>query len=160
MNGFEPSLLEKLMDDDPRSPASGTIDLLTMEQVKDSVARDLEALLNSRLVFSRERLKDYPQCQNSVLSYGLNDFSSLSLANSYDRAFICQSLEQTINAHEPRLQNVHAALELDDETVSGLRFAISALLVIHPAQEPVSFDALLQTSTLQYTVSKTRRRPD
>lgn len=156
INGFEPSLLDKLLDDDVRSPSSGIVELLSMEQVKESVARDLESLLNSRLVMSEETLKPYPQCRRSVLNYGLNDFSGLSLANSFDRAFVCRSLEQAILRHEPRLTNVRATLEMDYYASSKLHFAISALLVIYPAQEPVSFDAMLQPSTLQYTVSKSR----
>lgn len=156
INGFEPSLLDKLLDDNVRSPSSGIVEQLSMEQVKESVARDLEALLNSRLVMSEETLKPYPQCRRSVLNYGLNDFSGLSLANSFDRAFVCRSLEQAILRHEPRLTNVRATLEMDYYASSKLHFAISALLVIYPAQEPVSFDAMLQPSTLQYTVSKSR----
>tara|TARA_Y100001968_G_scaffold274160_2_gene267195 strand:+ start:48 stop:608 length:561 start_codon:yes stop_codon:yes gene_type:complete len=157
VTGFEPSLFEKLLDDDPRAPSAGTVELLNIEQVKESVARDLEALLNSRLVYSQELLSGYPECQRSVLNYGLNDFSGLSLASSYDRGYVCRSLEEAISKHEPRLQNVRASLELDHELSSKLHFAISALLVMYPAQEPVSFDAMLQPSTLQYTVSKSRR---
>ncbi|RJS91711.1 type VI secretion system baseplate subunit TssE [Salinisphaera sp. Q1T1-3] len=160
MDEFEPSLFEKLLDDDVRAPATGVARRLNIEQVKESVARDLEALLNTRLVLADEALERFPECQRSILSYGLSDFSGLSLANSYDRAYVCRSLERAIDHHEPRLTNVRATLEMDYFASSKLRFAISALLVVHPAQEPVNFDAMLQPSTLQYEVSKSRRLRD
>jgi type VI secretion system protein ImpF len=158
MAGFEPSLFEKLLDDEPRRPASGVVDMLDIEQVKESVAHDLEALLNSRLVYPQKALEAFPECRHSVLNYGLNDFSGLSLASAFDRKYICDSLEEAITRHEPRLQNVRASLEVDRKATNRLNFAISALLIVYPAQEPVSFDAMLQPATLQYTVSKARRR--
>lgn len=160
-DGFEPSLFDKLFDDDVRARgSSGVVEFLSIDQVKESVARDLEALLNSRLVMSEEALKPYPECRRSILNYGLNDFSGLSLANSFDRAFVCRSLEDAIDRHEPRLTQVRARLEMDYYASSKLHFAISALLIVHPAEEPVNFDAMLQPSTLQYTVSKSRRALD
>lgn len=157
MKGFEPSFLEKLFDEDPRAPAAGVLKRLSIEQVKESVARDIEGLLNSRMVFSDESLQAFPECRKSVITYGLNDFSGLSLASSFDRAYICRSLEQAITLHEPRLKNVRATLDLRNRSSNSLHFSISAMLELHPAREPVSFDALLQPTTLQYSVSRARR---
>lgn len=157
MKGFEPSFLEKLFDEDPRAPASGVLKRLSIEQVKESVARDLESLLNSRMVLSEDALGNYPECRKSVITYGLNDFSGLSLASSFDRAYICRSLEQAILQHEPRLKNVRATLDLNKRSSNSLHFSISAVLELHPAREPVNFDALLQPTTLQYSVSRARR---
>lgn len=159
MKGFEPSLLEKLFDDEPRAvAATGTFKSISLDQYKESVAHDLEGLLNSRAAFSEDGLKQYPNCQKSLVTYGLRDFSTMSLANAYDRATICRALEQAIACHEPRLHNVRVALESSSRSsVGGLHFAIHALLDLHPAREPISFDALLQPSTLQYSVSRLRR---
>lgn len=159
MKGFEPSLLEKLFDDEPRATAaSGVFKSISLEQYKESVARDLEGLLNSRAAFSEDVLKRFPNCQRSLVTYGLCDFSTMSLANAYDRAQICRSLELAIARHEPRLHHVRVQLESNSRSsVGGLHFAIHGLLDIHPAREPVSFDALLQPSTLQYSVSRLRR---
>jgi type VI secretion system protein ImpF len=87
----------------------------------------------------------------------LNDFAGLSLSSTDDRAFICRSLEQAIARHEPRLRNVQASLELRADAVNRLNFSITALLVVHSAHEPVNFDAILQPSSLHYTISKARR---
>ncbi|MDD1969110.1 type VI secretion system baseplate subunit TssE [Pseudomonas putida] len=157
MRGFEPSLLEKLFDDEPERLSRGQFKRHTLEEFKASVATDVESLLNSRFVMDEDTLTEFEQCAKSVMTYGLRDFSSLSLASSMDRAFICQSLGKTIAQHETRLKDVSVALKSSQRSMGGLRFSISAMLIVHPSREPVSFDALLQPSTLQYRVSQTNR---
>ncbi len=157
MKGFAPGLFDRLMGNNAHALSSGTVTRLSMEELKDTVARDLEALLNTRTVIPEELLKSYPESSNSIVSYGLNDFAGMSLASTDDRATICRALENAIVRHEPRLRNVVASLEVREGSINRLNFAISALLVVHPAQEPVSFDAVLQPSSLQYSISKTHR---
>jgi type VI secretion system protein ImpF len=157
MQGFAPGLLDKLMIDSKHTLSSGTVTRFSMEELKDSVARDLEALLNTRKVISEDLLKSYPECSKSIVTYGLSDFAGMSLASTDDRAYICRALELTIARHEPRLQEVKAALEVQEGSINRLNFAISAVLVVHPAHEPVSFDAVLQPSSLHYSISKARR---
>jgi len=103
-------------------------------------------------------MAEFPNCKQSLLTYGLADFSAMSLANAYDRAAICRSLEQAVARHERRLKNVGVSLEVGSQFGGGLHFTINALLDLEPAREPVSFDAMLQPSTLQYQVSRTRRQ--
>lgn len=154
IKGFEPSLFDKLFDDLPVGAARRR---LSLEQLKDSVARDLEALLNTRVVFDEVSVKAFPFAARSVAGFGLADFAGLSLANVYDRQRICASIEGAISAHEPRLREVRVALELHRKTVNALYFSINAVLFVRPAQEPVAFDALLQPTSLQYSVSRNRR---
>ena len=158
VKGFEPSLLEKLFDDAPKASAStGIFKSLSLEQYKESVARDLEGLLNSRAAFDDGDLSEFPQCKTSLMTFGLRDFSAMSLSNAYDRAAICRSLEHAIDRHEHRLRNVQVKLDETGELGGGLHFTIHALLDVHPAREPISFDAMLQPTTLQYSVSRFRR---
>ena len=96
MKGLEPSLLEKLFDDNPRSAGAGSM------------------------------------------------FKSISL-------------EQAVGRHERRLKNVSVQLDAGKQFAGGLHFTIHALLDLEPAREPVSFDAMLQPSTLQYQVTRARR---
>jgi type VI secretion system protein ImpF len=156
MKGFTPGLFDRLMDA-PLQSGNGTVPRLSIEDLKDAVARDLEALLNTRAVIPEQILKRFPECGRSIATYGLNDFAGLSLSSTDDRAFICRSLEQAIARHEPRLRNVQASLELRADAVNRLNFSITALLVVHSAHEPVNFDAILQPSSLHYTISKARR---
>lgn len=157
MKGFAPGLLDKLMGNNASASSNGTVMRLSMEELKDSVARDLEALLNTRTVLTNDSLKAYPECGQSIVTYGLNDFAGLSLASTDDRVSICRALEQAITRHEPRLKNVIASLEVREGSINCLNFAISALLVVHSAREAVNFDAVLQPSSLHYSINKARR---
>jgi type VI secretion system protein ImpF len=127
--------------------------------LKDSVARDLEALLNTRVVLDEAFDKSFPLSVRSVAGFGLSDFAGLSLANVYDRQRICSAIAAAIAAHEPRLRDVRVELELHRKTVNALYFSINAVLFVRPAQEPVAFDALLQPTSLQYSDSRQRPRP-
>ena len=157
MKGFEPTLFDKLFDDSPIAPVRQR---LSVDALKDCVARDLEDLLNARSAFDEGVGERFPAAMRSLLSFGLGDFAGMSLSSVHDRHRICASLERAIARHEPRLKSVQVILELDRRSVNALFFSIRALLVVKPAQEPVSFDAMLQPTTLQYSVTRHRPRSD
>jgi type VI secretion system protein ImpF len=48
-------------------------------------------------------------------------------------------------------------LDVREGTINRLSFSITGLLVASASEEPVNFDAVLQPSTLQYSISKTGR---
>lgn len=154
MKGFTPGLFDRLMD---LSASGATVSRINVEELKDMVARDLEALLNTRTVIPEGLLKQYPECARSIITYGLNDFAGRSLSSTDDRAYICMCLEKAIARHEPRLRNVKASLEVREDSINRLNFAITAMMVVSTSQEPVNFDAVLQPSSLHYTISKARR---
>ena len=156
MEGFTPGFFDRLLGTPARG--NGSMPRMTAEDFKDAVARDLEALLNTRSVIADDALQGFPECCNSLVTYGLTDFADRSLSSPSDRAYICGCLEKTIARHEPRLRKVKAVLEVRDEnSVNRLRFSITALLVVSASEETVNFDALLQPSTLQYSISKAGR---
>jgi len=152
MKAFVPGLLERLMGE----RAAGGNARLGAEQLKDSVARDLEALLNTRLGFSPDRFDGCPEARASILTYGLADFAAYCLSSSEDRAAICASLKDAIERHEPRLKNVSATLERESAGVNRLSFVIKATLQAADG-EPVNFSAVLQPSSLHYAVARTAR---
>lgn len=156
MKGYTLGLFDKLMTGSSIQ-LSVTTRFLTLEEMKDVVAKDLESLLNTRSVISETIMRSYPECSKSIISYGLNDFAGLSLSSANDRQYICRSLEQTILRNEPRLKNVRASLDLEEGCTNRLNFIISAILVLKAQQESVSFDAVLQPSSLQYSITKARR---
>lgn len=156
MARFAPSLLDRLMDDQPESAGTAYATHVGLEQLKDAVARDLEALLNARCGVRREALAGFRHVSRSILSFGMVDFSAMSLAHTEEREAICRAIEDAIATHEPRLQQVQVSL-VEDASSRGYTFQIQALLLVNPAQEPVSFNATLKPSTQLYSVSKSRR---
>ena len=150
MKGFTPDLFDRLLGLPVRNGVVAT--RLTVEELKDAVARDLEALLNTRSTIRDGELAAYPECGASMVSYGMCDFADRSLSSPTDRAAICASIESTIARHEPRLRDVKAQLEVREESVNRLDFSITGLLVGSLSQEPVNFDAVMQPTTLQYSI--------
>jgi type VI secretion system protein ImpF len=159
MQRFAPYLLDRLIDAAPGIQGEAVKPMLSLEQLKASVARDVEALLNTRRGIAADALQPFPLARRSVLAFGLDDFASRSLASTEDQAAICRALERAIAHHEPRLQSLRVDLGRRDSTSQGLKFSIRAVLYVHPMQAPVNFDAVLQPSTQQYTVAAARHLP-
>lgn len=150
--GILPSILDRLLDDQSEPlQAQSSYNVHSLDQVKQAVTRDLEALLNTR----RERFEDLPpeftEARQSLVNYGLPDFSALSLQSLEDRNRIRRVLEQTIALFEPRLTRVRVTLEALRAHEQTLRFRIDAMLRVEPAPEPVTFDAML-LNTQEYVV--------
>ncbi len=146
---FSLNLMEKLLGD-----ARDEVVHHSVERLKDSVARDVEGLLNSRCGLHEDALDGLPQCQQSVLSYGLKDFVSLSLSSEGDRDAICLDIRRSLALHEPRLRNVQVSVTKAEGAGQRLHFSIRALLVAQEAREPVNFDAVLTPVTQRYHVSR------
>ena len=157
MQLFTPPLLDRLIDVQPLARTEPLRTVMSIGQLKDAVARDVESLLNSRRGAAKGPLEQHELARSSVLAFGLDDFASLSMASKTDRDAICRSIERAITDHEPRLRNARVALEERHADARKLRFSIHALLISHPLQEPVNFDAVLQTTTQNYAVQTTRR---
>ena len=161
MDRFAPYLLDRLFDNAPQLSSEGTSPMFSLKEIKDSVARDLEALLNSRCALQADTLAAYPRAARSILSFGLDDFSARSLAGASDRDFICRAILRAIEQQEPRLSKVAVSIEVRGGPARELHFSISALLRLSPLAEPVNFDAVLQSGSGHYVVSSARPpRPD
>jgi type VI secretion system protein ImpF len=151
MAHFGLNLFEKLIDDRGDDVAHTSIDRL-----KDSVARDVEALLNSRCGLRDQALAGLPHSQRSVLSFGLKDFVSMCLGSEGDRAAICEDIRRCLLRHEPRLQGPQIEVSRAEGPGQRLHFSIKALLVAHEANEVVNFDAVLMPVNQRYQVQRAR----
>jgi type VI secretion system protein ImpF len=157
MKRFMPPLIDRLVDATPFESVEPLRPSMTVEELRAAVARDIESLLNSRRGSLREALIQHKYVDQSVFAFGLEDFSSRSISSAEDRKSICRSIELAISNHEPRLLNARVSLDESAGSSQKVRFSIQALLMVHPLQEPVSFDAVLQTTTQTYAVQNIRR---
>lgn len=144
-----PSILERLVADSDDHALDRRYEL---RDLKRAVARDLEALLNTRREVLQELPADYVQATRSLLTYGLPDFSAFNLGNHADRTRVRRMLEEAIAESEPRLERVRVSVEQPRPFDRGLRFRIDAVLRVKPAPEPVTFDAVLQLATQECRV--------
>ena len=146
-----PSILDRLLDDKPRDAVEGPhANMFDVSAYKAAVARDLEALLNTRCVDPDDLIEAYPEARTSVVAYGISDLSSLSLLNPDDRSTLRDRIRITIERFEPRLKRVKVALEMPRDFDRMLRFRVDAVLAGHPSRPPITFDAWLQLSSNEY----------
>jgi len=146
--GFRSTLFERLLPVDDQYTGQG----LSIQELRQSIAHDLEDLLNNRMTRLNQTEEHYPGIKNSILQFGIIYFVGLSTANPTDRDKICRSIEQSISAHEPRLKQVKVEMLINENNMSSLYLSISAYLNISPLYEVVMFDALLKPTTQQYVI--------
>ena len=125
---------------------------VSVQDMRNSVSRDLENLLNTRSEGARLISDSFKECKASSLTYGILDFSSYSLLSPHDRDRIRRSLELAIGLHESRLTRIRVTLEPQRELDRALRFRVDALMELGPDNEKVQFDAVLQLNTQTYVV--------
>ena len=145
------SILDRLLDYDPKVASEPVRDRLSVRQIKDAVIRDLENLLNTR----RQILlpsPEYSEVLNSVYMYGLQDFTMKNPSSTMVRQKLRQVIERTISRFEPRLKNVNVQIEASGQNARDLRFRITAILVLEPITEPVIFDTYFDVSRGEYKI--------
>lgn len=154
-----PSVLDRLIDREPANrnePQSWRTQ--SMKELKDSLRRDLEWLLNSR----RSPIEPPDSAQElwqSVYCYGLPDTTGLALRSTDDKKRLATVVELAIASFEPRLQNVKVTVPTATPTNRIIHFQIEAMLRIEPAPERVFFDTKLEISSGEYQVEgETRAR--
>ena len=146
--GFRTTLFDRLLPETDQNYRG-----ISLQELRESVAFDLEDLLNSRMAKLDHLIDQFPLAKQSILQFGIIDFVGLSTANPSDRDKICQSIERSIFAHESRLKQIKVEMLLDGQNMGALYLSIQAYLNIHPLFEPVIFDAVLKPTTQQYVIS-------
>jgi type VI secretion system protein ImpF len=153
----EMSLLDRLLDDDPaasQDPAKTRRKAL--EEFRDALRRDLEALLNTRAC-SVSWSRGLSELDTSILNYGVLTVTSADLSAEDNRERLRSAVERAIRRFEPRFLRVNVTLVEDAERIDRtLRFRIEALAQAKPAPEPLVFDSVLDPSTQGVVVSQPR----
>jgi len=147
------SILDRLIDNEPGTAREPVQYRISLGEIKDAVVRDLENLLNSR----RRILvppPEYREVNNSLLLYGLQDFTSKNPDSPFVKQRLRQMIEQTIYRYEPRLKNVTVQIESPSKNTRDLRFRIAAVLTVEPITEPVTFDTYFDVSRSEYRISR------
>lgn len=141
-------MLDRLIDDAPdqeRDPVLSAAD--TVAALRNSVRRDLEALLNAR-----RRWRSWPaymtQLATSPIGYGIPDFAAGTFGDAQRREELRQEIEAAVRRFEPRFLSVRVRLiEAQDRLEATLRLRIEAVLHAEPAPEAVTFDTLVDPIT-------------
>ena len=150
-----PSVLDRLLDDEPenkREAAAGRNQIL--RELKKSVRRDLESLLNTRArnIVPAPELKELKQ---SLVNYGIPDFTALPMQSAKEREDFCRLIQAVLKQFEPRFKTVKVVLLENTEKMDRtLRFRIDGMLHAEPAPEPIVFDSILKPATESFEVKE------
>jgi type VI secretion system protein ImpF len=147
-----PSVLDRLIDHEPEvsrePPASRS---RSLRQLKQSVKRDLEWLLNTRQTVVALPT-DLEEAGRSLAAYGLADFTGINIKSPADQDQLRRAIENAISTFEPRLEDVTVVLLPAERGENAVRFRIDGRLRIEPAPEPVTFDTSMQMANGEYVV--------
>src|SRR5665811_395392 len=100
------SVLDRLIDRDPASNSEGSLTRVqSVRQLKVSLRRDLEWLLNSRRTPDAVG-SEFQELEQSLYNYGLPDVTSLSWDSARDRGRLARMIEQVLHTFEPRLTGI------------------------------------------------------
>jgi type VI secretion system protein ImpF len=141
-----PSILDRLIDLEPRETReTARSRTISVAEIKRSVLRDLEWLLNTRQpIYADERMEE---ARGTVAFYGVPDFTGLGARSEVEFKQFTSDIESAIRAFEPRIFDVQITFEPFDNTDRQIRFKVDARLDIDPVPEPISFDSVIQPGT-------------
>ncbi len=149
---LRPSVFDRLLDSEPgvstEPPPRRSVRLA---ELKDSVRRDLEWLLNTKRA-PLPAAGETAHLRASLLHYGLPDFTHASLNRSEDRRTLQRVVEAAIRQFEPRLRDVEVTLVEGREHERGIRFRIDAALDVDPTPEAVTFDSTLDLTSKAFVL--------
>jgi type VI secretion system protein ImpF len=149
--GIRPSLLDRLID--PESDGTSWRRGYGVEQMINTVRRDLEDLLNSHQS-AGDLAAEFREVENSVVTFGLPDLVSIRTSISDARTRVCAAIADTIARFEPRLANVRVTPDPTvDPKLLKLEFQIHATLNMDPSPE-VAFVTVLKLSTGETSIKQ------
>jgi type VI secretion system lysozyme-like protein len=136
--GARPPLFERLSQSVPVR-RDRPFRILTLEEVKDSVTRELLRLLNTRSLSPAPDSSVPTGSDQRLVLYGVPDSTSFSGSNKNDRIRLADGIARAIARFEPRLRDVVVeVVQARDNPVRAI-VRIDGNVVIGRVVEPVSF---------------------
>ncbi len=152
---LRPSILDRLLDDEPHNQTEqdpGQHQLI--KQLRNSVRRDLECLLNTRYHVTAPP-DEFSEVEKSLINYGLPDLATINIADAKKRDEFTTNLQKTLAEYEPRFKSVKVSyIDNKDDTDRTLRFRIDAVIYADPLPQVVVFDSILESVTRTVTVKE------
>jgi type VI secretion system protein ImpF len=114
--------------------------ILTPEQLKWSIARDLSRLLNTR---SRLLKDEFLSQAGTTLDYGMPDISALSPKSESDLILLQTLVSHAVQCFEPRLQQVVVKASASEQAAGGVALLISGVVRIGLMLKQLHFELQL-----------------
>jgi len=123
--------------------------IMTLEQLKAAVLRDVSWLFSATRYTPQEELKAYSYVEKSVLNYGIADFSGAT-RSAVDHAALEESIRQALINFEPRFIpnsiNVRV-MPLSSSAINVLDFEIECVLWAQPVPMELAIRSQLDLDT-------------
>jgi type VI secretion system protein ImpF len=154
---LQPSLLDRLTDDDPTNPREGRdARVIDIRRLRDIIQRDLGWLLNttnndSWIVASRN-----PLAAKSVLNYGVHDVAG-DFANKDKALSVRKSIIACIETFEPRIRKGSIQVDLrsaDASRTTVVNFDIRADMWAEPIPVELYLRSSIDVTTGQLSLER------
>ncbi len=153
---LQPFLLDRLTDDTPgATKESRDRGVMSPQQLRTALLRDLAWLLNCPAPTADEGLADFPNVLTSVLNFGVADLTGMT-ASGIGATALERDILRAIQTFEPRLEKrgVSVRMRTDDEGVSPntLSLEIRGQVIANPLPEGLYLKTSVDLETGQIDV--------
>jgi type VI secretion system protein ImpF len=147
------SILDRLIDEAPDRAFDAPASLVDqVRDMRESIRRDLEALLNTRRCPSAPPIV-LGELKDALVSYGVDGMVSANLVTDEAKLKLAQMIERRISLFETRLSDVRVTiLKSRTMTERALRMRIQASFRLHEGMPPISFESTIDPSTQRFLV--------
>jgi type VI secretion system protein ImpF len=153
---LQPFLLDRLTDDTPGAvKESREKGVMSPQQLKVALLRDLAWLLNTPAPTVGEGLTEFPNVAASVLNFGVADLTGQT-ASGVGATALEREVLRAIQNFEPRLEKrsvtVHMLTEQDGATPNTLALEIRGQVIANPLPESLYLKTSVDLETGQIDV--------
>ncbi len=152
---LQPFLLDRLTDDTPGAlKESREKSVMSPQQLKTALLRDLARLLNTPAPIASEGIADFPNVASSVLNFGVPDLTGTT-ASGVGATALERDILRAIQNFEPRLEkrtvSVHMLSE-EDVGPNTLALEIRGQVIANPLPESLYLKTSVDLETGQIDV--------
>lgn len=146
-----PSIIDRLLSPDESTGIFRSRNN-ALNEIKESVRRDLEALLNTRQRCGEQSMVA-DELSGTVAYYGIPDFTGASFATDVEREQLRQQIELIVKQFEPRFKRVKVTeVKAASNEDRAVRYRIEADLRVEPVVKPVVFDSTVDAVTRKLNI--------
>jgi type VI secretion system protein ImpF len=153
---LQPFLLDRLTDDTPgATKESRERGVMSPQQLKTALLRDLAWLLNCPAPTADEGLAEFPNVAASVLNYGVSDLTGMT-ASGIGATALERDILRAIQTFEPRLEKRSVAVRMlaeeDGAAPNTLALEIRGQVIANPLPEGLYLKTSVDLETGQIEV--------
>ncbi|MDH5217657.1 MAG: type VI secretion system baseplate subunit TssE [Gammaproteobacteria bacterium] len=149
-----PSVLDRLINPKAGSNTEYTDSRVTVMEIRHSIRRDLENLLNTRRRFEVSN-KKLDSKDLTIVNYGIPDFTGASFSTEDEQEELLREIRKIILCYEKRFKSLKIVEKKGlDSMDRSVRFRIEAELRVEPAVEPLVFDTHIDSVSRELSVEE------